>query len=129
MNAHWMVLVACAVSALSGMPAAAQYITGKDWRDFSPEERATYATGLFDAMLLTGGAVDDEAIAEGLSHCAIKLRVSSFALAEAIDDFYAADPTNWEQPPLVAFHQQVTHGICLEHVNEARRERKLSDWK
>ena len=102
-----------------------------DWKKLGSSMQSIYAMGLYDAE--TGGVIRGLdwtiATAQGLSDCSVELSLNGILLAEAINNFYAADLQRWSFPVSFAFHSAIIKGVCLRHINTERAKYGLHPWK
>lgn len=101
-----------------------------DWKQKSPFAQSQYAMGLLDGQLIPNVG-DNGAVAEsqGLNQCAYELGLTGTMIAEVITRYYESHTAMWGAPPVVAFHEEIIRGACLQHINTERAKFGLEPWK
>jgi hypothetical protein len=117
--------VAAAICAL-GCREAEAISNYSEWSKLDTAERAAYALALWEGQFVIFRDLYSEAHAVGLNRCGQEIRITNQLIARAISTFYEKDVGNWDKPPLLAFNEEFTRGLCKKQINEERSKRGIA---
>jgi hypothetical protein len=123
--------IALMVAVLTGEGAQAAFINNStDWQALGANDRLNYVRGLFDRVAYDEFKGEEQYLTtrrRGIENCALTLKLTGQALAEALSRHYSDMPKDASVPPAIVF-DYVVQNICLDAINTERAKFGLPAW-